>query len=188
MPQDTILFSSTASAYVILDDFEVGNDAGDDATAAALNGQISLGNDISPTSLQSGEFERPKGSYEGKDILVGTAKSDTFIVDTVVETGFNMADVIYGFEKTDGDKIQLSPKTEAGVPVAFTGAIKFDKNKDWNGDKKQDTIIYVEENGQKKTLAVLNGVSVELDSGDFLGGENITVTEESLLPGLTDIL
>ena len=79
------------------------------------------------------------------------------------------------------------PETANDAVKDAAGAIKFDKDSDWNADKKKDTIIYVEEGEQKKILAVLNAVSVDLDQSDFLGGTVSGVTEEDL-PGLADIL
>ena len=79
------------------------------------------------------------------------------------------------------------PETANDAVKDAAGAIKFDKDSDWNADKKKDNIIYVEEGEQKKILAVLNAVSVDLDQSDFLGGTVSGVTEEDL-PGLADIL
>ena len=168
--RDTILFGGNSSAYVILDNYVLGN-------GAALTSQLRF-NDVPVTQNPVvSEFVASDGTAEGRNTLVGNAFPNDFRIDGTAEAGFALADLIHGFFQTS-DRIAL--------PSTVSGQIKYDKDSDWNGDGTKDTIIYVTEGGVDKTLAILNDVSVVLLATDFTGGTNITVIEEDL-PILPDI-
>lgn len=51
----------------------------------------------------------------------------------------------------------------------YTKAVLFDNTHDLDGDGTKDTILFVDNNGQKQALAILFDYETDLATGDFDG-------------------
>jgi hypothetical protein len=168
---DTVLFTSSGSAYVIIDDY---------VTTSATNIRI-FANATPLRGFTEASFGTTSGGQSRSNILVGkNGEVDKFEIDIVTEIGVGNADIIHRFDKAGGDKIKL---VATGGAPAFNGVIHFDSNADWNGDGTKDTILHV--NG--RALAIILGQSITNWAVDDFEDGTVTGVSELDFTALPDI-